>query len=85
MKKIAIGDLRQEIAEVVNESVYRSERSIITRHSKPVAAIVPMEDLELLNALEDAILLDEAKAALADYNKNGGVDWEKLKKEVGLK
>ena len=85
MKRIAVGDLRKEIAAVVNESMYRSERAIITRHAKPVAAIVPIEDLELLCALEDAFLLDEAKEALADYNKNGGVDWENLKKEVGLR
>ena len=38
----------------------------------------------VLHLVHDTMLPD-AKAALADYNKNGGVDWENLKKEVGLK
>jgi hypothetical protein len=38
----------------------------------------------LLEALEDKIDLEEARAALAEAKKKGTVPWEKIKKELGI-
>ena len=46
--------------------------------------MVPIEDVRLLEALEDKINLEEARAALAESKKKGTVSWEKVKKELGL-
>ena len=84
MNEVTMRDLKTAPGDVVNEAYYRSTRSIITRHSKPVAAIVPIEDVQLLEKLEDVLDIEEAHKALADYEKHGGVALEDLKKELGI-
>lgn len=42
---------RADLAELVNRVAYSGERILLTRHGKMVAAIVPAEDLELLERL----------------------------------
>jgi prevent-host-death family protein len=39
---------RDELSDLVNRVAYGHERIILTRHSKPVACIVPPEDLAWL-------------------------------------
>ena len=45
---------------------------MIERHGKPVAALVPIEDLETIRALEDRIDLEAARAVL---KKRGARPW----------
>ena len=61
----------------------RSELSL-ARRGKAVAAIVSLEDVELLEALEDRIDLENARAALTEAEKEGTVSWEEFKKELSL-
>ena len=62
-------------------SVMGGERITVTRSGKPLFAVVPYEDAELLEALEDRMDLDLAKKAL---KRNDTVSWAKAKKELGL-
>ena len=62
----------------------REERVVLTRRGKELAAVVPIEDLELLERLEDRLDLEDARAALKDVKKKGTVPWDKLKEELGL-
>lgn len=39
---------RDELAELINRVAYGHERIVLTRHSKPVACIVPPEELAWL-------------------------------------
>ncbi len=81
MTEISIADLRKQIAEIVNRASYQGERIVLTRHHKPVGAIVPMEDFELLEALEDRLDLEEALAVLRDTDSEF-VPWEQAKAEL---
>jgi len=49
-----------------------------------VAALVPIEDIAVLQEIEQRVDLDAAREALEDYEENGGVQWAELKKELGL-
>ena len=49
-----------------------------------LAAVVPIEDLDLLESLEDASDLDEVRAALADPANRERVGWEELKARLAL-
>jgi prevent-host-death family protein len=51
---ISTSKAREFLADIVTEVAYRGERVILTRHGKPVAAIVSAEDLERLEAMESA-------------------------------
>jgi antitoxin (DNA-binding transcriptional repressor) of toxin-antitoxin stability system len=57
---------------------------ILTRHGRRVAAVVPIEDLELIEALEDARDLDDVHAALADPDNRERIAWDDLKKSLYL-
>ena len=46
--EIPVTQARDELADLINRVAYRHERIILTRHSKPVACLVPPEDLERL-------------------------------------
>ncbi len=75
---------RDEFSDLVNRAAYGKERVVLTRRGKPLAAVVPLEDVELLERLEDRIDLDEARAALAEARDDGTVSWEEIKAEIGL-
>ncbi len=66
MPSISTNDLRKNLADVLNRAAYKEERTVITRHGKPVAAVVSAADLAALEALEDRLDTQAAEAALAE-------------------
>jgi prevent-host-death family protein len=44
---------RDSFAKVVNRAAYGKERVVLARRGKPLVAVVPIEDVELLEGLED--------------------------------
>jgi prevent-host-death family protein len=71
------------MADVLNRVAYAKDRVRITRHGKEVAAVVPIEDLELIERLEDEIDIREAEKALREANKKGTIPLGKIRKEFG--
>lgn len=45
-------DLTRNNAEPLNQVFYQNRRIVITKHRRPMAALVPMADLEKLRALD---------------------------------
>ncbi len=80
MSRIAASEAREKFATILNEVAFGGERVLLHRHGKDVAAFVPIEDLELLEALEDKMDLETARRALAE--KGSRVKWEQLSKEI---
>jgi prevent-host-death family protein len=81
MARLRASKARQEFSDTLNRVVYGGERIVLARRGRDLAAIVPMEDLELIRALEDRIDLQRAKKALKE---KGGVSWKKLKAYLSL-
>lgn len=80
---LSISEARQQFAELVNRASYRRERIALGRRGKKVAAIVSAEDLELLEALEDAADLRAIANALADpENASPPIPWKQIEKEL---
>ena len=84
MSKYSTKEARGQLSDVISRAAFAKERIILTRHGKPVAAVVPIEDYELLEQIEDRIDLEDARAALIDVKKKGTVSWEKIKAELDL-
>ena len=84
MTRLAASQARRDLAETINRVAYQGERIVVHRRGKDVAALVPVEDLELLRELEDRLDLDEARKALAEARRRGTKPWEALKAELGL-
>lgn len=79
-----ISEARESFATTVNRVAFGGERLVLTRHGRRVAAVVPIEDLELIEALEDARDLDEVRQALADPANREHIAWEDLKAQLKL-
>ncbi|MEP6468136.1 MAG: type II toxin-antitoxin system Phd/YefM family antitoxin [Chloroflexota bacterium] len=84
MTERRISEARDSFSTTINRVAFAGERVVLTRHGRRVAAVVPIEDLELIEALEDARDLDEVRAALADPANRERIDWEKLKLSLDL-
>lgn len=73
--------IRDDLANVVNRVAFGAERIVLERRGKDVVAIVSMEDLTILDALENKIDLDSARKALRE---RGSIPWEKVKADLGI-
>jgi len=72
---------RGKFAEIVNRVEYGGERVIVRRHNRDVAAVIPIEDLRLLQEVEDRMDIKDALKALREPR---GKTSKQLKAELGL-
>ena len=84
MNVISATAAKKDISGTLSLAEYGKERVVITRQGKEVAAIVPMEDVMLLEELEDRLDLIDALEALKEADKKGTKSWVALKKELGF-
>ena len=80
---ISISEAREDFAELVNRVAYAHERVRLVRRGRDLAAVVPTEDLELLEALDDELDLAAAREALADPANAGRIPWEDIRAGLG--
>ncbi len=67
--EFSFSNARSHLTDIANAVAYKGSRAIITRKGKKLFAMVSIEDLEALEAIEDRIDLDDARKALADASK----------------
>ncbi len=67
---------------MVNKVAYGGERICLKRRNKPVAALVSVEDLELIEYLEDQTDIAAARKAIAKKGKT--LTLEQFKKRLGI-
>jgi prevent-host-death family protein len=84
MGAISTVQARNRLAEIINRVAYAKERVILTRRGEELVAVVPVEDVRLLEDLEDRLDLEDARAALAETEATGTTAWEKIKADLGL-
>ena len=84
MIPLSVTEARSHFADIINRVGYKGERIILQKHDKKLVAMIPIEDLELLEAIEDKIDVLEAEAALAEDEGKEPRPWEEVKKELGL-
>lgn len=82
--EISVAHAREHFAEYLGRVTFSKDRVVVTKHGKKVAAVVPYEDLELLERLEDEADLKEIKRRLSADKGKRNIPWEKVKKDSGL-
>ncbi len=82
---ISIADLRARLGDLVSRVSYKHDRVVITKHGKPVAALISASDMEKFQELEDWNDVQAIKAGLRDAKKNGTIPLETVLREFGLK
>lgn len=78
-----------DLAAEVQRAVSAGERIVLTRDGTPLAAVVSLEDLRWLEAIEaeeDRLDVEEAERVMAEARARGEepVPWEQVKRELGL-
>lgn len=81
MSNQAAAKVRGNFAEILNQVAYGKERVVIERRGKELAAVIPIEDLKVLEELENRNDLEDAKKAIADAKKHGALPWDAVKKK----
>lgn len=66
MIRLRASQVREDFADTLNRVAFKGERIVLHRHGKNVAALVPLADLEALEALEDRVDLPAARKALRE-------------------
>ena len=82
MTRLQVSRFRNTLAEVGNRVSYNGERYGVGQgNNKPLFAVVPIEDAELLERLEDKMDLQLAAKAIKEGKF---IDWNELKKELNI-
>jgi prevent-host-death family protein len=82
MTHVDFTSARSGFTDLFNRVFFRGERVIIERRGKDKVAVVPLEDLERLEALEDQADIAAADAAMKDRAPR--IPYEQIRKELGL-
>ncbi len=80
MTTVRISNLRDNLAEVGNRVALRDERFVIVRRGKRLFAMVPVQDLDLLERMEDRMDLELARERMREPSE----PLDKVKHDLGL-
>ncbi|MBI2844783.1 MAG: type II toxin-antitoxin system Phd/YefM family antitoxin [Armatimonadetes bacterium] len=88
MITVSSEEVRDGLGELINRVAYGGERIMVTRRGKKMVGIVSVEEMELLeavlDAIEDEIDIPLVKERLAEIERGECVSLEHLKIELGL-
>lgn len=76
-------DAKEEFSELINRVNHHKERIILVRRGKEIAAIVPIEDLILLQESQDKADLHDAVESLKEARNLGTLSLDEFKSQVG--
>ena len=82
LNKISAADARKKFANIINRVAFGKELFVLTRRGEPLAAIVSIEDLKLLQEIEEQMDIDDAWKARDEPGEN--IAWEKLREELEI-
>ena len=81
MSYISVSKARSQWADILNRVHYLGERIVLQKHEKDLVAVIPLDDLELLEAIENTIDKTVIKTAVAEAKRKG----TKLRSKIKIK
>jgi len=88
MVTVSSEEVRDGLGELINRVAYGGERVMVTRRGKKIVGIVSAKEMELLeavlDAIEDEIDVPLIKERLAEIERGECVPWDQVKRELGL-
>ncbi len=80
---VSVAEVRNNLAEALNRAAYGGERVILERRGKPLAALVSIDDLNLLEQMENEADLQAVRKARRERGKP--IPLAKIKARLGMK
>ena len=84
MKKVTTAEARKNMAELLNRAAYGKERFVVTRHGKGLVAIVPLEEVTLLDRLRELVSKKDLEAALSAIDEAGTHQWDEVRRDLDV-
>lgn len=84
MEQITTAEARKHLSELLNRAAYGKERFVVTRHGKELVAIVPLEEVTLLDRLRSLLAKKDFDAAAREMEEAGTVSWAEVRRELDL-
>lgn len=75
-------EAKEQFSDLINRVANSKERIILTRRGKEIAAIIPLEDFNKLQHIQDKHDLHIATDALKEARHDGTITLEQLKDEI---
>ncbi len=82
---VTTNEARKHFSSIVDRAAFEKERVILSRRGKPVAAVVPLEDVELLEQLEIQADLKAVREAEEEIGQKGTIPLDEVLEEFGVK
>lgn len=82
MTVISVTELKEDFAKTTGRVEFGGERIIVEKHRKPAFAMISIDDLNLLRALEDRVDALDAIESMKDPCPS--IPWEEVKAKLGL-
>jgi len=82
MTTLPVTEARKNFSDLVNRVAFQGERVKLQRNGKVVAALVPAEEMDLLEAMEDQADLVEVRNRLMD--NQAPLSYAEARKTLGL-
>lgn len=82
MSAMTTVEAREHFSDLINRTAYGKERVVLTRRGKDIVAVIPLEDLKLLEKMEDYVDLQDAQKSLKEARQKGVVSLEVFKGEL---
>jgi prevent-host-death family protein len=85
-ERLSFAEAREQFEDLLDRAARQKERVLLTRRGKPVAALVPIGDVEFLEAIEDLLEAEDYRRAKEEFELSGeaAIPWEKIKAELGI-
>jgi antitoxin YefM len=84
----SISEIREEITRLPEHFAQDPEAITVTRHGKPVMAILPWDLyeslIETLEVMSDTELMAAFRQSVQELAEGKGRPWEEVKKDLGL-
>jgi len=85
LPSVSLTELRESLPDTIGRVAHGKERLLIKRHNRPVAAVVSMDDVRLLETLDNVLDLEAAAEALEEIASGGDLkSAAEFRKELGL-
>jgi prevent-host-death family protein len=84
MKEVTTAEARKHMSELLNRAAYGKERFVVTRHGKELVAIVPLEEVTLLDRLRALLSKKDFEAAFAEMEDAGTQSWDEVRRDLDL-
>jgi prevent-host-death family protein len=83
MNVVSAADAHADFSKILDRAAQGKERLRITQDGQALAAVVPIEDLELLEDLEDRLDVEDARAAMEEAKTGGIVTLDEFRASLG--